>query len=230
MFLFKTTSWFLCCALLCWECALGAYLPHGSLTERSSVAKTQKQPEPRYLIQPMLNDPALTWLILISSANAIAPANSIPTLVSPSNAARSVGIHIHPLTRPILPQAVGQCLIQALFSAYVDFGMLPTAASNSFHHSVSSRVPNFNVQLEMSPTGHRTTGDYVFTNNRVVETLSLLGFEYSNQQNVSSMVEYTFDVVIDVWRQPEVIIATGSVRNLQDPDTPAASIAPKNRN
>lgn len=81
----------------------------------------------------------------------------------------------------------------------------------------------------MAPTTHRTTGEYVFTNNRVVEVLSLLGFEYSNQQNASSMVEYTFDVVIDVWRQPEVVIATGSVRNIQDPDAPMASVGAKIR-
>ena len=48
----------------------------------------------------------------------------------------------------------------------------------------------------------------------MVETLSLLGYDYSNQQNVSSLVEYNFDVVIDVWMQPEVIIAKGSVKNI----------------
>lgn len=206
MFLPEPTSWLLFFSLLYWECALGANLPHGSLNERYSVAKAQNQPEPR--------------------ANAIA-ANPGTVLVSPSDAAKSVGIHIHSLTRPILPQAVGQCLIQALFTAYNDYGLTPSAASNNFHHSVSSRAPNFNVQLEMTPTAHQTTGDYVFTNRRVVETLSLLGFEYSNQQNASSMVEYTFDVVIDVWQQPEVVIARGSVRNIQDPDSPTASTIPK---
>ncbi len=48
----------------------------------------------------------------------------------------------------------------------------------------------------------------------MVETLSLLGYDYSNQQNVSSLVEYNFDVVIDVWMQPEVVIAKGSVKNV----------------
>ena len=65
----------------------------------------------------------------------------------------------------------------------------------------------------MSAKGNQT-GDFVLTNNRIVETLSLLGFDYSNQQNVSSLVEYNFDVVIDVWKQPEIIIASGSVKNL----------------
>ena len=60
----------------------------------------------------------------------------------------------------------------------------------------------------------------MLTNSRVVETMSLLGFDWSNQQNVSSMVEYDFDVVIDVWKQPEVIIATGSVKNT--PPSPSA--------
>ena len=66
----------------------------------------------------------------------------------------------------------------------------------------------------------------MLTNSRIVETLSLLGFDYSNQQNVSSLVEYDFDVVIDVWMQPEVIIAKGSVKNVPA-SAPAASIKPK---
>ena len=116
-----------------------------------------------------------------------------------------------------------------MYTAFVDFGQSPSAASNSFHHSVSSRVPNFNVQLEISPTEPHLAGEYIFTNTRVAETLSLLGFEYSNQQNASRMVEYTFDVVIDVWQEPEVIIAQGSVKNIQEPDTPSATITPKMR-
>lgn len=54
----------------------------------------------------------------------------------------------------------------------------------------------------------------MLTNSRIVETLSLLGFDYANQQNVSSPVEYNFDVVIDTWMQPEVVIAKGSVKNI----------------
>lgn len=69
----------------------------------------------------------------------------------------------------------------------------------------------------MSARGNQT-GDLVLTNSRVVETLSLLGFDYSNQQNVSNLYEYEFEVVIDVWRQPEVVIATGSVKNTAHDD------------
>ena len=79
-------------------------------------------------------------------------------------------------------------------------------------------MPTFDVTFEMHAKGNQT-GDYRLTNSRVVETLSLLGFDYSNQQNVSSLVEYNFDVVIDVWDQPEVIIATGSVKNVVHDDT-----------
>lgn len=82
----------------------------------------------------------------------------------------------------------------------------------------------------MSATGHQV-GDNVLTNSRIVETLSLLGFDYSNQQNVSSLVEYDFDVVIDVWMQPEVIIAKGSVKNVAASasstiSTPATTLIP----
>ena len=76
----------------------------------------------------------------------------------------------------------------------------------------------------MSAQGHQT-GDFVLTNSRIVETLSLLGFDYSNQQNVSSLVEYDFEVVIDVWKQPEVVIASGSVKNIQEPSGPAATLS-----
>lgn len=205
MFLSKAPSWFLLCALLCSQCVLGAHLPRRGLTERSSLSKAQKQREPR--------------------ANAIAQPVVIPTVV-PADGAKSIGIHIHPLTASILPQAVGQVLIQALFTAYITFGREPLALSNSFHHSVSSRLPNFNVEFELSATGNQTA-DFVLTNSRIVETLSLLGFDYSNQQNVSSMVEYNFDVVIDVWMQPEVVIARGSVKNLPPASAPAATITAK---
>lgn len=202
MFLSKTLSWYLFYALLSLQCVVGANIPRGSQTERSSLSKTGKQHERRAL--------------------AIAQPNSIPTVVPAVDAARSVGIHIQPLNAPILPQAVGQVLIQALFTAYIEFGSQPLALSNSFHHSVSSRLPNFNVEFQMSAKGNQT-GDFVLTNSRIVETLSLLGFDYSNQQNVSSLVEYDFDVVIDVWKQPEVIIASGSVKNL--PSGPAATLS-----
>ena len=126
----------------------------------------------------------------------------------------------------MLPQAVGQLLIQAIFTAFNEFGSRPGEYSNSFQHSVSSQLPTFDVAFEMSAKGNQT-GDYRLTNSRVVETLSLLGFDYSNQQNVSSLVEYTFDVVIDVWDEPEVIIATGSVRNVANhkPGTSLVSTA-----
>ena len=104
--------------------------------------------------------------------------------------------------------------------SFIEFGSRPLATSNTFRHAVSSRVPNFDVAFELSARGNQT-GDYVLTNNRIVEVLSLLGFDYSNQQNVSSMVEYSFDVVIDTWMKPEVIIASGSVKNVAE-STPAS--------
>ena len=118
----------------------------------------------------------------------------------------------------MLPKAFGQLIIQAIFTAFNEFGPRPGEYSTSFTHSVSSQVPTFDVTFEMEAKGNQT-GDYRLTNSRVVETLSLLGFDYSNQQNVSSLVEYNFDVVIDVWDQPEVIIATGSVKNKIHLDT-----------
>lgn len=191
MFRIKSPSWLLFCALLCSQSVLGVYLPLASLTERE-VGKPHRHHEPR--------------------ANPIQLAQTIPTL-TPMNTARSIGIHIQVGTKPILPQAVGQLLIQAIFTAFVEFGSKPGEVSNTFHHAVSSRVPNFDVEFQLSARGNQT-GDYILTNSRLVEVLSLLGFDYSNQLNASSMVEYSFDVVIDQWMKPEVIIAHGSVKNI----------------
>ena len=146
----------------------------------------------------------------------------MPTISPTFNNARSVGIHIYPLTAPILPQAVGQVLIQALFTAYIEFGGRPFGLASSFHHSVSSRAPNFDVEFELSATGNQT-GEWTLTNSRIVETLSLLGYDYSNQQNVSSLVEYDFEVVIDVWMKSEVVIAKGSVKNKPSSDPTATA-------
>ena len=66
----------------------------------------------------------------------------------------------------------------------------------------------------MSAKGNQS-GDFVLTNSRVVETVSLLGYDFSNQQDVSNLVEYEFDVVIDTWKHPEVVIATGSIKNIE---------------
>ena len=156
----------------------------------------------------------MTVTDLFLSANPIVHTSTSPSLPPPPTAPRSIGVHINPLTKPMLPQAVGQLLIQAIFTAFNEFGPRPLEYSSSFHHSVSSQLPTFDVTFEMTAKGNQT-GDYRLTNSRVVETLSLLGFDYSNQQNVSSLVEYNFDVVIDVWDKPEVIIATGSVRNIE---------------
>lgn len=70
----------------------------------------------------------------------------------------------------------------------------------------------------MSARGNQT-GGYALTNSRVAETISLVGFDYSNQRNVSNLYESEFEVVIDVWQQPEVVIATGSVKNIAPDDS-----------
>lgn len=60
------------------------------------------------------------------------------------------------------------------------------------------------------------TGDYIFTNRRLGQVISLLGFEYHNSVRMNiTIVELDFNVVIDEWLKPEVIIAKGSITNIQ---------------
>lgn len=127
--------------------------------------------------------------------------------------ARSIGVRIHPLTTPILPQALTNVLVQTFHAAYIELGPKPDGLSGFFRHTVRSQLPKFNVEFQLVATGNQT-GDFMLTNSRIADTLSLLGYEYANRQNVSNLVEYSFQIVIDTWMEPEVVIATGSIRNI----------------
>lgn len=88
--------------------------------------------------------------------------------------------------------------------------MVPNALRDSFtYFEASSEF--FNVGVTIAAVQNQTR--YGFTNDHAVTTLSLLGYEFSNQQNLSILVEYDFDVVVDQWMKPEVVIAKGSVYN-----------------
>ena len=127
--------------------------------------------------------------------------------------AQSIGIKTYPLTEPITAQAVGGVLIQALATAWNRYGLVPNEDRDIFTFSeASSQFFNVGITITASPQSN-ATGGHPFTNDHAVTTLSLLGYEFSNQQNLSDLVEYNFDVVVDKWMQPEVIIATGSIYN-----------------
>ena len=54
---------------------------------------------------------------------------------------------------------------------------------------------------------------YTLTNARLVTVISLLGFDFSEQTNFTSLSEYDFDVILDEWQKPEVRIASGTLEN-----------------
>lgn len=129
-----------------------------------------------------------------------------------SLSSQSIGIKIYPRTTPITAQAVGGVLIQALASAWNRYGLVPNALRDSFSYFEASSE-KFNVGVTIAAVQNQTNNLYPFTNDHAVTTLSLLGYEFSNQQDLSSLVEYDFDVVVDQWMKPEVVIAKGSVYN-----------------
>lgn len=89
---------------------------------------------------------------------------------------------------------------------------MPNALRDSFSYFEASSE-KFNVGVTIAAVQNQTNNLYPFTNDHAVTTLSLLGYEFSNQQDLSSLVEYDFDVVVDQWMKPEVVIAKGSVYN-----------------
>ena len=131
--------------------------------------------------------------------------------------ATSLGVKLRPRQgRPIKVQAVAGTIIQALYEAYNDFGLFPNERKDQYQHAEASAggptTPTFAAVVTMQAVPNATS-EYAMTNSRVVGVLSLLGFDLSEREHLSQMVEYDFDVVIDQWQRPEIRIATGAVEN-----------------
>ena len=133
------------------------------------------------------------------------------TLKVKENVAQSIGIKVQSRNTPILAQAIGGTLIQALYAAFNEFGSQPDTRRAAWSFAQSSE-PFFDVGVQITAVGNQT-GRFMLTNSRIVTVLSLLGFEFSNQNDLSDLTEYDFDVVIDTWQKPEVVIAQGSLAN-----------------
>ncbi|KAL8765101.1 MAG: hypothetical protein Q9209_007724 [Squamulea sp. 1 TL-2023] len=126
----------------------------------------------------------------------------------------SFGIAIHPGTVPILPQAVGGIISQALFKAYLELGAAPLGLSNKFEHLYSesefARVC-FDVGVNIQATEIQT-GLYMMTNRRIASILSLMGFDFSHQDDLGDLREYTFDVLVTN-AENTTTIGRGTLRN-----------------
>ncbi|KAL8808176.1 MAG: hypothetical protein Q9182_000240 [Xanthomendoza sp. 2 TL-2023] len=126
----------------------------------------------------------------------------------------SFGIEIHAGTVPILPQAVGGILSQALYKAFLELGPEPLRTTNQFDHAYSesffSRVC-FDVAVSMTAS-ETTPGRYMLTNTRIATVLSLMGFDFSHQDQLGDLREYHFDIVVEENRN-RTVIGKGLLRN-----------------
>ena len=137
-----------------------------------------------------------------------------PLLTSVPHDPHSFGIAIKPGTVPILPQAVGGIISQALFKAYLELGSAPLGTSSMFQHlyseSAFARVC-FDVGVTIQAT-EAQSGLYVMTNRRIATVLSLMGFEFSHQDDLGDLREYTFDILVTN-NNGTTTIGRGTLRN-----------------
>lgn len=136
-----------------------------------------------------------------------------------SNEPGSFGIDFYPSNTSVKAQAVAGILTQALYEAYVKDGFWPKESRPlyDFPYVENSIVPPlFSVRIQMAAVGNQT-GDYVLTNQRVVLVLSLMGFSFAHEKDLMNLKEYAFDVVVARGDKPQVVIARGSLTNIDSP-------------
>lgn len=128
----------------------------------------------------------------------------------------SFGIRFHEGPIPIVPQAVGGILTQAMYKAFLDLGPIPLSISNSFEHDYSEIIESkicFDVGVSMTAATNMT-GIYMMTNRRIATVLDLMGFDFAHHQDLSSLREYTFDILVTN-EEREMVIGHGSLKNGQ---------------
>ncbi|KAL8941166.1 MAG: hypothetical protein Q9211_001940 [Gyalolechia sp. 1 TL-2023] len=130
--------------------------------------------------------------------------------------AHSFGIRLHEGPIPILPQAVGGILTQAMYKAFLDLGPLPLSVSNSFEHDYSEIIESkicFDVGVTVTAAANMT-GMYMMTNRRIATVLDLMGFDFAHHQDLSTLREYNFDILVTN-EESTVVIGNGSLKNGQ---------------
>ena len=103
-------------------------------------------------------------------------------------------------------------LMQSLYQAYNEFGAQPNELRSGYHHEEAAARPAYDVQILFEST-NLTNAGFEFTNIRMVKVLSLLGFDYSLQKDLTYLMEYDFTVVIEPDIGTEQIIASGCLIN-----------------
>ncbi|KAL8671792.1 MAG: hypothetical protein Q9168_003715 [Polycauliona sp. 1 TL-2023] len=132
------------------------------------------------------------------SSNTLMVNETGPLLQGTLAEPRSFGISFHRGTVPILPQAVGGIISQALYKAYLELGDRTSVETHNFQHTYSeadfARVC-FDVDVAIV-ANEVEPGIYMMTNRRIATVLSLMGFDFSEQDNLTNLREYTFDVIV----------------------------------
>lgn len=133
----------------------------------------------------------------------------------------SFGIELHRGTIPVLPQAVGGLLTQALYKAYLELGPTPLTFNKLFQHNYAEQMTTrmcFDVDLEV--TGEENlSGLLMLTNRRIALVLSLMGFDFSHQEDLQYLKEYKFDIVVEIGNN-RTVIGHGSLKNSQRANSP----------
>lgn len=121
--------------------------------------------------------------------------------------ARSIGVHMDLRETPMSCQAYASILIDSACHEYRDFGLSPEQLQSKVQ--LQNRV----AELLIVATNASSLPEHQLTAARVVEVISLLGFDFSIREDVAIFRETEFTVVIDTWKKPEVVIASGHITN-----------------
>lgn len=130
--------------------------------------------------------------------------------------AHSFGIELHKGTVPMYPQAVGGLLTQALYKAYSQLGTQPLLYTKSFQHNYAEAMTAricYNVDLEVASEPAKP-GPLGMNNKRIALVLSLMGFDFSHQDDLNQLREYSFNIVVET-EQNRTVIGHGSIKNSQ---------------
>ncbi|KAL9017767.1 MAG: hypothetical protein Q9185_004924 [Variospora sp. 1 TL-2023] len=128
---------------------------------------------------------------------------------------QAFGIQLDYRPVPILPQAVGGILTQAMFKAFLELGPAPLTVSSSFSHGYSEMIEPricFDVGVTLTATANMT-GFYTMTNRRIATVLSLMGFDFARHEDVNRLREYNFNVVVERGSGNATVIGQGTLRN-----------------
>lgn len=130
--------------------------------------------------------------------------------------AHSFGIALHEGTVPMYPQAVEGLLTQALYKAFLQLGTQPLLYTKLFQHNYAEAMTAricYNVDLEVTSEPARP-GPFGMTNKRIALVLSLMGFDFSHQNDLNQLREYTFDILVET-QENRTVIGHGSIKNSQ---------------